>query len=143
MKKLKSALGLLCLFLLICPMCLSFAEAEDLDWSSSALPSAYRTYVVYAMQDAGYGTSRTYTFSAPASATVLAKRKTGTYAITKDAKLHNGTWDIVRWTVSKSGTPTSETDEWCRSTTSYASGTLVSVLGALKTTSPYYATKID
>lgn len=31
MKKLKSALGLLCLFLLICPMCLSFAEAEDLD----------------------------------------------------------------------------------------------------------------
>ena len=31
MKKLKNALGLLCLFLLICPMCLPFAAAEDMD----------------------------------------------------------------------------------------------------------------
>ncbi len=31
MKKLKRALGLICLFLLICPMCLSFVSAEEFD----------------------------------------------------------------------------------------------------------------
>lgn len=48
MKKLKRVHGLICLFLLICPMCLSFAFAEDFDAPIYEDPPVDQLYITRA-----------------------------------------------------------------------------------------------
>lgn len=82
------------------PIEASSTLTQTLSWSGS-FPSDYSKYLKYALEDAGYSTSKTYTVPVGTTVTVLSKAKSGTYALSIEVGLHSGTWGVVGATTSR------------------------------------------